>query len=108
MMKIKSSKLNYYKLEPILVAKINKCNQRQLDEMIKRGYWDDDHYHYLSDQETIKSFIECYANYDEMKEILKIIKDDYESQCNHCDNESMLKCGFMMWDECDYDEVKMK
>lgn len=100
-MQIKSSKYLKapYHPEPFLVAKIDKCNKEQLDEMIKRGYWDDDHYHYLSDQEAIKSFIECYANGEEMEEIRKIIRNEYESKCNHCNHEN-LQCGFMMWEEC--------
>lgn len=87
-----------YRQEPFLVAKINKCSKEQLNKMIQYGFYDDDHYGYLSDEEAIKSFIECYANGEEMIQINEIIK---KGDIVTITNQSMINKIKYDWERID-------
>lgn len=62
-------------MESKLVEMIDKCNSCQIKKIIKLDYIDYDHYGILSDKESIKSYIECFADTKEMNQIYNICKE---------------------------------
>lgn len=59
--------------ETRLVYQINQCTDKQINDILKLGYINEDEFQYLSKREAIKIFIESEADINEMKQIKKII-----------------------------------
>lgn len=60
--------------ETRLVYQINQCTNKQIDDILKLGYINENELQYMSKREAIKIFIESEADMHEMRQIKKIIK----------------------------------